>query len=419
MLKEFTIKNFKSYKNEVTFSMEADYDRVNEHKEHVVSLNDNKLLKVASMYGPNGGGKTNLIDGISFIKAIVMNKGYGFSPREIVNVFSENNISEFTIFFVDDVYEYGFSIALSAAIEENENENRHLRFELIPDIKNEVVVYRKCNENQFVTLYERNENGETFGDFFDDMKFTLPRLSKSRTLLGKLFDDYANNDNNVEPLEIIKRLYLQFASIVNMESITARMGYPSLYKFEFIENNKKKLIEYLNSVDIKISNINIYKEGKPEKIYFEREIEVAGKVIKKEIPFNEESKGTKKIFNIIIEIMHGMNQNKIFYCDDMNSYLHPKLCASIIRQFTEQKNTFSQLIFNSHDLINMNNELFRRDEIWFAYRDEEYSSIIIPLSNIVNYKGEPIRNDAKFSKQYLEGKFGSDPFIMKGINWYE
>ena len=117
--------------------------------------------------------------------------------------------------------------------------------------------------------------------------------------------------------------------------------------------------------------------------------------------------------------MIGMSQNKIFYCNDMNSFLHPKLCAPIIRQFTNESNNSSQLIFNSHDIINMNNELFRRDEIWFAYRDEEYSSVLVPLSNIVNYKGEPIRNDAKYSKQYLEGKYGSDPFILKGINWYE
>ena len=67
----------------------------------------------------------------------------------------------------------------------------------------------------------------------------------------------------------------------------------------------------------------------------------------------------------------------------------------------------------------MNKELFRRDEIWFAYRDQTYSSCLIPLSNIVNYKGEQIRNDASYNKQYLEGKYGADPFITKGLSWNE
>ena len=65
----------------------------------------------------------------------------------------------------------------------------------------------------------------------------------------------------------------------------------------------------------------------------------------------------------------------------------------------------------------MNNKLFRRDEIWFAYRDEDYSTMYTPLSSIVNYKGEMVRKDAVYSKQYLEGRYGADPFIKKGLGW--
>ena len=111
--------------------------------------------------------------------------------------------------------------------------------------------------------------------------------------------------------------------------------------------------------------------------------------------------------------------NSIFFSDDFNAYLHPKMCRAIIEWFTSDKNTNCQFIFNSHDIINMNKELFRRDEIWFAYRDEDYSSRLVALSNIVNYKGEQIRNDATYYKQYLEGKYGADPFIKKGFSWNE
>lgn len=99
----------------------------------------------------------------------------------------------------------------------------------------------------------------------------------------------------------------------------------------------------MNGVDIKI-----YNESKPYKIYFEREILIDGKLVKKKIPFEEESKGTKKIFMIMIKIMICMSENKIFYCDDMNLFSHPKLCAPIIRQFTDESNNSSQLILNSN-----------------------------------------------------------------------
>ena len=67
----------------------------------------------------------------------------------------------------------------------------------------------------------------------------------------------------------------------------------------------------------------------------------------------------------------------------------------------------------------MTNEIFRRDETWFIYRDNDYSTQVVPLSNIVNYKGEQVRKDAKYYKQYLEGRYGADPSIMKGLSWYE
>jgi AAA15 family ATPase/GTPase len=103
----------------------------------------------------------------------------------------------------------------------------------------------------------------------------------------------------------------------------------------------------------------------------------------------------------------------------MNAYLHPKLFKAIIEIFNSEENKMNQLIFNSHDIINMTNELFRRDEIWFVYRDEDYSTRLTPLSNIVNYKGEQVRKDAKYFKQYLEGRYGADPFIKKGLGWNE
>lgn len=419
MLKEITIKNFKSFADETTFSMEADLNRVSEYaSEHITKNADCNILKVTSMYGPNGGGKTNLLEALTFVKSLITHTGYGhFVPRTIKNVFTDSDVSEFTIFFVDDDYELGYNIEVRSEISELDKAE-HILYELKPQILFEEAVYRKKGQTDFTSLYTREKTGIINSPLFEKYNIKFPQLALSKTVLNKVYEDYADNDSNeYEFMEIIKRLYIQFMLISKLH--TNRNERIRVLPLDFISKHENDIINHLKSVDINISKINIYKTGRPEPLYFEREIEIDGKPVKREISFNEESSGTKRIFQIILNIMNGIKQNKIFLCDDMDAYLHPKLIASIIGQFTSKDNKKSQLLFNSHDLINMNKETFRRDEIWFAYRNERYSTMLVPLSGVVNYKNEPIRNDAKYSKQYLEGKYGADPFINKGLKWYE
>ena len=77
----------------------------------------------------------------------------------------------------------------------------------------------------------------------------------------------------------------------------------------------------------------------------------------------------------------------------------------------------AQLIFTSHDLSTMSSEIFRRDEIWFVAKGKDQNSKLYSLVEFKNNKGESIRKDAKFDKQYLEGKYGADPYLKKIIDW--
>ena len=113
--------------------------------------------------------------------------------------------------------------------------------------------------------------------------------------------------------------------------------------------------------------------------------------------------------------MSAIKRGFIIVVDEIDAHLHPKLIQKIIELFNSKHNKEAQLIFNSHDILNMNNENFRRDEIWFVYRNENLESELICLSDFENYKGEKVRKDAKYSKQYMEGRYGADPFIEKGV----
>ena len=77
----------------------------------------------------------------------------------------------------------------------------------------------------------------------------------------------------------------------------------------------------------------------------------------------------------------------------------------------------AQLIFTSHDLSTMNNEVFRRDEIWFVAKGNNQNSKLYSLVEFKTKNGEVVRKDAKYDKQYLEGKYSADPYLRKIIDW--
>ena len=105
--------------------------------------------------------------------------------------------------------------------------------------------------------------------------------------------------------------------------------------------------------------------------------------------------------------------------DEDVSFDFVRVLKYIIMMFNDMKinRHGAQLIFTSHDLSTMNSEVFRRDEIWFAAKGNKENSKLYSLVEFKNDKGESVRKDAKFDKQYLEGKYGADPYLRKIIDW--
>ena len=99
--------------------------------------------------------------------------------------------------------------------------------------------------------------------------------------------------------------------------------------------------------------------------------------------------------------------------DELDAKIHPKLLKFIIELFTRKdiNTNGAQLVFTSHDLTTMTKEVFRRDEIWFmAMCKQEYSQLY-SLTDIRAENGELVRKDAAYNKQYIEGRYGADPYL--------
>lgn len=132
-----------------------------------------------------------------------------------------------------------------------------------------------------------------------------------------------------------------------------------------------------------------------------------------ELPFEEESGGTRKLLSILPSILAGLKQGQLVAADDLDSLLHPHLLRCIIALFTNSaKNPHgSQLIFTSHNTAVLTPSILRRDEIWLSSRPTGQDAQLYPLSWYKKENGLIPRNDEAYGKQYLEGRYGASPRV--------
>ena len=422
MLKEFRVTNFKSIQKEQVFTMEAcPKTVVSEYPEHVIEVGEERLLKVTSIYGPNGGGKSNLLKALNVFGLIIKQnplfndsiKNENYYP----NIYLDNKNTVFTLYIVKDGYEIGYSLTLDLNKMQQTLTNPfvgQLAWEVDVKILEEEMIYRKLEDSDFSTMFKRNNKGiveSTLLNDIDLIKNNRP-LAKNYTFLKYFNDSFVQDKTNADVKPIFS-FYKEIESYIWVRRELRTFNYLR-DAVELLKPCLNKSKQMLNALDIRIEGLS-FEEKDPGfyYLYIQRKNK-DGKLVS--IPLANESSGTIKAINIIFDILTSPKES-VCIADDFDAHLHPKLLRAIIELFTSSENESRQLIFNSHDIINMSNKLFRRDEIWFAYRDEDYSTQYVPLSNIVNYKGEMIRKDAVYSKQYLEGRFGADPFIKKGLSW--
>lgn len=428
MLKEITIENFKSFAKPVTFSLEAENDKVSEFPDHVAKKCDNSLLKISSFYGPNGGGKTNLLNAIHFVGCVGLSNF--FDPTEL---FSEScpfeaskttgsDVISVSAFFVSDAYEIGYAFKakmVNGSVPSMMPENAlYARQFLVASLLEENIVFRRKGESDFHDLLSRNERGKIEGEAFSNLNITSDAFSLAPTIsaLSYIIKTFYNPQNvqSNEGLMVLFDLWKSLSGIVTLSPTPTVM---ILEPFaQTVIGASSELVKELNDCGIAVSNLFIQKnKAGIYDVFLERKNDSGGSFL---INMDNESSGTKKTFEILVTLLLARENPTIFIADDLDAFLHPKLTRYLISYFTSPANQNNQLIFNSHDILNMTNELFRRDEIWFAYKNASFSTELVPLSNIVDYKGDQVRKDAKFSKQYMEGRYGADPFIKKAVSWY-
>lgn len=179
---------------------------------------------------------------------------------------------------------------------------------------------------------------------------------------------------------------------------------------------KKLMLDMIQEMDLDIVDFRVEEEGESHVEIFTKH-SIDGYV--QELNLEEESSGTQKLFGLLPFIAESLTKGTVLVIDELDAKIHPVLLRHIIMMFNDMSinKHKAQLIFTSHDLSTMNSNVFRRDEIWFAAKGRNQNSKLYSLVEFKNEKGESVRKDAKYDKQYLEGKYGADPYLKKIIDW--
>lgn len=402
MLCQFTVKNYKSIRDEVTFDMQA--AAISEHEDRIIRDKDGEIfLPVFAIYGPNGGGKSNVLEALHTLAVKVLRPLYATGDNEeriflqkkmIIEpfAFSEETKSEpteFEIFFRTELAEYRY----------------------ILHVKREVVVYERLDRVKKDTgrrsaLFERGKEIMLKGAFAklkisDELSETLP-------LLSYLGITYKKNEVVKDVLEWFE-YGIDFLNYGNsMEEL--RMAVSSS------EAVKHLMLQMIQEMDLDIVDFRVVKDENDRIDVYTKHM-----VGDRETELNllEESSGTKKLFGLMPFIADSLLSGTTLVIDELDAKIHPVLLRYIIMMFSNMSinKKKAQLIFTSHDLSTMNSEVFRRDEIWFVAKGNSQNSQLYSLVEFKNEKGESVRKDAKFDKQYLEGKYGADPYLKRIIDW--
>lgn len=407
MLYQFKFKNFKSYKNETIFDMRA--ENIKEFEESVIiDKNGVRLLPVSVIYGANAGGKSGLLEAmVCFISIII-------KPRRLLTKQENEANNRYKPFaFYNEVIPYKF---------DDESQKKPTEFEMFFSTKNNEYKYNlSIFENEIIneSLYKKEFTGKKPAKIFERNKKNISlgdALRKNDVSLNvnenMPYLTFLSITNNIE---IIKDVMEYFENVIAINY--AKQRFEEIIKV-YGEEAKKAFLELIKDMDIDICDYRIEKKENGLIRFFTKH---RNNNKEYELQFDSESEGTKKIFSLLPNIIDALLNGGLVILDELDAKLHPKLLKYVIMMFKNKKMNISnaQLIFTSQDLITMNNEVFRRDEIWFACKNDKKESEIYSLYEIRDENGEHIRANASFSKQYLTGKYGADPYLSKMLKWEE
>lgn len=408
MLVQFSVENFRVFRDPQTFSMVANSYSSRNHSDRLVKTgwtNFPYLHRHASIFGANGSGKTTLIEALAYLKRFVRNSVTDLPSGDIhiqpflYNHEARKKPSKFEIIFIlnDFLYEYGFSVS-SKRVEE------------------EWLGTRPKSTGRLRQLFIREFNSETdeYEWYINPTHIKGERDSwKSQTRSTALFLTTGAQLNNRTLLSVHKWI-TRHLNIVSMK----RLSRNNFTAKQFSNPEwKNRLLDFFELLDLRIEDVEVAKNDKTTGSAFSRfnfperyDIQIIRKDDRHHpifLPFEEESTGTKTLLSFAWPLLSSLDSGRTLLIDEMDTSLHPLIFQKIITLFNDDNINLhnSQLIYSTHDVTSSEIECVQKDQIWMIEKGEDLSSTLRSSSD---YKITP---ESNFRRDYMLGRYGAIPRI--------
>lgn len=432
MILSFSLENWMSFRNRVAFSMVASRER--QHGERVPKIDkyQTRVLPVAAVYGGNASGKTNFFKALGFAKNLVVKGTQAESlipvePFRLDAVMAEQpSRFGFELLINETIYDFSFTVTRRAVLEE--------RLVAISSTRERVLYHRRdgaphfdaalakdrflqfafqgTRENQLFLTNAVSQRVDTFRPIYDWFKDRLelvapdarfrpfeqfldeghPLYATMNDLLPQLDTGIAHLGGEEIPLESVPlsdALKTKLQEEVKEGATVRLLGLQEQERFVVTRRNgelmAKKLVTFHPKAD--------------------------GTEAKFEI--RQESDGSQRVIDLLPAFLavSAQGSQKVFVIDEIDRSLHTMLTRRLLEDYLARcsTETRTQLLFTTHDVLLMDQELLRRDEMWVAERDATGASNLLSFSE---YKD--VRYDKDIRKSYLQGRLGGVPRILLG-----
>lgn len=399
MLLNFTVENFRIFRDRATLSMEATSDKSHTDELLESPAVHSKILRTAVIYGANASGKTKFLEAVQLMRNFVLlsvthmpNSRLNHTPF-LFDTKCANKPTSFEIdIIVNDIrYIYGFSYNASRITEEHLYsypsgrkktvfDRRGDTYEFPSNAREQEMNAKKVRSNVlYLSVAAQFNHSESLSVYTWFNNGLFPVIQNSEDYIGQTLQITKSN-RKFEKL-ILKALRIADFGISRVYDKNAR-------------SRKPGSANPMNTIVPVIADIWV-------------EHDVDGK--KYELPLASESSGTNRFLSVIGPAISCLLEGRTLVIDEMDMSFHTDVCEWLVNLFIDpSENTKgAQLIFNTHDVELMDLESIRRDQIWFTIKD--WKDCDAELRRLSDYKG--IRKDLNIRKAYRNGSFGAKPFI--------
>ncbi len=434
MLLRFSLENWMSFRDSVSFSMIASQERQHGDRIAKVDKYQMRVLPIAAIYGGNASGKTNFFKALNFSKNLIIK---GTQPDGIINVetfqlddshkLDKPSRFSFELLINEIIYEFSFSVTRNSIVEE--------KLVQLSSYSEKILYHRREGKPNFDTSIDNDQSLHfVFKGTRDNQLFLTNSVSQKIDTFRPIYDWFKNSLELVAPdsrfssfEHFLNEEHPLFSSmntmLTQLDTGITHLGGETL-SFENVslpESLKGKLKEELSEG----MTVLLLNSSRNERFVITRKN--AELIIKKLVTYHQKADGTEVKFEMrqesdgsqrVIDLLpafvelSSVDSKKVYIIDEVDRSLHTLLTRHLLEFFlsTCTPESRSQLLFTTHDALIMDQKLLRRDEMWVAERGPQGVSNLTPFSDF-----KDVRYDKDIRKSYLTGRLGGIPNISLSI----